>query len=185
MGDRGNVHFFDRLIAMTDVETTGTDPDVHEIIDIGLVLADPATFEVVTAWGQRVRPTRPDLMSEETRGINGYDPDGWRDAVSVETALRAYVDLTEGAVFHAWNVTFDWSFVKAGLRRAGIAHRMDYHRICTYSIAVDRLRAARLPSTSMDPVAMHLGLGPEAKPHGALNGARKALEIYRHMVLGG
>ena len=38
-----------------------------------------------------------------------------------------------------------------------------------------------LPKIGKDPVAIHLGIGEEKKPHGGLNGALHALEVLRSL----
>ena len=38
---------FDRLLVVTDIETTGVDYYTHEIVDIGVILVDQMTFEEV------------------------------------------------------------------------------------------------------------------------------------------
>ncbi len=35
------------LIAVTDLETTGLDPKIHEIIDIGLLVVDSKKLEII------------------------------------------------------------------------------------------------------------------------------------------
>ena len=44
------IEIYKRPIAITDVETTGLDPQKHEIVEIGLVLIDQETGEVIDTF---------------------------------------------------------------------------------------------------------------------------------------
>lgn len=175
------VHFFDRPLAITDVETTGRDRDAHEIIDIGLVLADQRTLELVAEWGVRILPTRLHLAESDALALNGYAPERWHDAVPLADAMASYASKTAGAVFASYNVTFDWKFIEAAFKETGAANGMDYHRFCIMSAAWDRLRDAGGRSVKLDALSLHLGIPEEPKPHHALTGARQAYAAYRKL----
>jgi DNA polymerase-3 subunit epsilon len=175
------IHFFDRPLAITDVETTGRDRDIHEIIDIGLVLADQRTLQVIEEWGVRILPTRLDLAEPEALAVNGYTAESWRDAIPLAEAMAFFATKTAGAVFASFNVSFDWKFVEAALKRTGVKESMDYHRFCLMSSAWDRMREAGERSMKLDAVSVHLGIPEEPKPHHALTGARQAYAAYKKL----
>jgi len=172
--------FLLRPLAITDIESTGTDHTRHEIVDIGLVLLDPRTLETISEWSVKVRPEHPEDHPEPAAiAVSGYAPELWKDAMPLSEAIRAYIPKVEGAVFTGWNVTFDWRFMDAAFRKTAQVPTLDYHRLCIFSMAYDRLHAAGLDSYSLDGVAKHFGLPGEPRPHLALNGARRAAEILR------
>ena len=57
-----------RPLAFVDVETTGLYPSRHEIIELGVVVADPRTLETRGMFDVRVRPGR--RGSRPRRGRN-------------------------------------------------------------------------------------------------------------------
>ncbi|MDD5251541.1 MAG: 3'-5' exonuclease [Patescibacteria group bacterium] len=169
-------------IAVTDVETTGLAAGFHEIIEIGLVLLAPDDLRTISELSLKVKPRYPFRMDWGAARVNGYCERDWCEAVDLETALWRYVDLTDGAVFAAHNVNFDWSFMSHAFETTGIRHSLAPHMLCTMAMAGDRLRPHGLQSRSLKSVATFLGLPPEAEIHRAINGARLAAEIYRKLA---
>jgi DNA polymerase III epsilon subunit-like protein len=172
-------HFFEKPIAVTDLETTGLDPRRHEIIELGLVLLNPVTLATVAEADIRVRPTRLHLASPEALRVNGYDAALWHDAVDLPQALRRYADVAGDAVLMAYNVTFDWCFLQSAFQETGTENRLDYHRGDIFTYAFETLRSSGLERFRLSSVSEFLGLVPELLPHRAINGARAAVDVYR------
>jgi len=175
------MNFFDRPLAFTDVETTGTDPLVHEIIEIGLVVLDPVSLDVSDELDVKVRPTRLELAEPEALKVNGYRPEDWAAAVPLSDAIAEYARKARDAVFMAHNATFDWPFVQMAFKLTGVPDRMDYHHLCAMSMAWIKLRRAGLRGVNLKYLARHLGVPEEPLPHRAINGARTACEVFRRL----
>ncbi|GEM_PF-235989 len=187
------MNFEDRLIAFTDLETTGLEKfrnhqplrgDItpwHEIIEIGLVLINQKTLEVMDQWETKTKIQYPKRMSDKAQEVNGYDPEQWLSAMELEDALREYAKRTENADFAAHNNTFDWGFLEVASVQCGVPLKMDYHRIdlYTYAKAVLDVKGYKLESYRLSNLAEFLKLGKEPLPHRALNGAMKAYEVYK------
>ncbi len=77
-----------KKIAMTDLETSGDVPGVHEILEIGLVLFDPQTFEIIDSYNRKVKPERIENAVQAALDYNGYSEKDWADAVSDEGIQR-------------------------------------------------------------------------------------------------
>jgi len=176
------MNFRDRPLIITDLETTGLDPYVHVILEIGALVVDQRSLDVLHTWQVKVRPTTSALALAEPGAleVNGYSEEEWRDdAVSLRYALLAYMAYARGGVFLAQNVTFDWGFMQAALRATDVKSTLDYHRLDLASLSW--LRWPELESVSLSAVAEGLGLGREPRPHRALAGAKLALEILRRI----
>ena len=103
-------------------------------------------------------------------------------ALPLREALLEVAPLLEGALVAGHNVGFDWAFLEAGSRRAGLAlPNVDYHRLDTASLAWPLVVTGELPSMSLDPLARLLGL-ERPHPHRALADARCSLEVARRLV---
>ncbi|MBC7174050.1 MAG: hypothetical protein H5U40_16530, partial [Polyangiaceae bacterium] len=90
--------------------------------------------------------------------------------------------LLDGALIAGHNVGFDWDFLEAGFRRAGLVlPSVDYHRLDTASLAWPLVVTGELQSMSLDAVAKLFGLD-RPHPHRALADARCALEVARRLV---
>lgn len=188
------MNFEDRPIAFTDLGTTGLekfrkqDPAIrhltswHEIFEIGLVLANQKTLEVIDTWNTKVKIQYPHRMTPQARDFNGYNDEDWRDAVDLETALEEYAKRTKEAIFAAHNSIFDcWGFLEAAFTANCVEHKLDFRRICVWNRSQATLEAKgyRLDSYRLDDVAEFLKLGREPLPRRAINGAMKACEVYK------
>ncbi|MFP2958470.1 exonuclease domain-containing protein [Myxococcus sp. 1LA] len=169
-------------VAFVDLETTGLDPSRHDIVEIGVVRVDPRTLEVIDEYETRVAPERLGEAELEALAINGFSTAAWERALPLREALLEVAPLLDGALIAGHNVGFDWAFLDAGFRRAGLAlPNVDYHRLDTASLAWPLVVTGELPSTSLDPLAKLLGL-ERPHPHRALADARCALEVARRLV---
>ena len=172
-----------RPIAITDVETTGLEPNNHEIIDVGLVVLDQNTLDVIHVFESKVKPHHPETGTKEAFAINGYDESQWREAPELVDVMKFYSRLTKDAIFAAHNMTFDWSFIKDEFQATGVENSMDYHRIDLVTMALEILRYSGLQRFNMNEVAKFLGITPEPMPHTGINGAMTEYEIYKRLRL--
>ncbi len=175
------IEIFERPIAFTDVETSGLDPQRHEIIEIGLVLVNQKTGEVIEILDVKVKPEHIETADEAALKINGYNEADWQDAVSTIEAITLYGEKAKNAIFCSHNVTFDWSFIAEAFKKAGLKSPLDYHRLDLFTLIWSKTKGSNIESFSLSKVAQFLGLPEEPLPHRAINGARTAHEIYRRM----
>ena len=124
-------------LAFIDIETTGLDRDKHEIIELGVVIArlKDGVLEVTDQLDLKIHPKRIEDADAVALRINGYNEADWLFGVSIEDALKTFVEKTAGAVFVAHNNTFDYGFIESNLKRYGIESKMHFHKLDTISIA--------------------------------------------------
>jgi DNA polymerase III epsilon subunit-like protein len=179
------VEFRARRLALTDLETTGVEPRRHEIIEIGLIVVDQVSLEVIDTLELKVKPEHIETAAASALAWNGYNEAEWASAVSLKEAMLAYANKTRGAVFCSHNVTFDWAFLSEAFDRTGVTHEMDYHRIDLFTVAWARLDRNTSPSDlNLDRIASHLGIECEPMPHRAMNGAWTAYRVLRALLEG-
>lgn len=174
------MNFKERLLAITDLETTGDIPYSHEIIEIGLVVCNPKTFEIVDTLNIKVKPAHTENALQVALDKNGYNEEAWKDAVSLEEAMEIYTEKVKDKVFYAYNVTFDWGFIVEAFRQTGIANPMDYHRFDIMSMALQKF-GKDMESVSLDSASKLVGIPQEVLPHNALNGAMQAYEVLKRL----
>jgi DNA polymerase III alpha subunit (gram-positive type) len=172
----------ERPLAFTDVETTGLDSGTHEIVEIGMILVEQKSLRIIDTFEVKVHPLHIETASEFALKLNGYNPEEWRFALSLEYAMELYADKTKSAIFCAHNVTFDWAFIDAGFKKSGVNNLMDYHRIDLFTAAFRELRNSGLQKFNQNEVAKFLGIPEEPLPHRAINGVWTAYHIYRHLT---
>jgi DNA polymerase III epsilon subunit-like protein len=180
----------DWLLAFVDVETTGLVPGYHEMIDIGVVLANLQGEEVDRLF-VRIMPEHPERTDEEAAAINGFSVERWSelDAVSTERAVERIIDFHKAAaggkriLMVAHNSQFDAAFVDFLLRAAG--HRRDeiyfYYVLDIPSMAWG-LGLRQLYGQSL---AEFFGIPDEprvAEEHTGITGADLNLRMYRQLL---
>ncbi len=171
-----------RLIAMTDLETSGDIFGVHEILEIGLVVFDQNTFEIIDTLNIKVKPEHIENAVPAALERNGYRPEDWVGAVSLKEAMRLYGEKTRGAIFCAYNATFDWGFINNAFYTIGVKDEMDYHRLDVLSMIWNGTLRSK-ESWSLKLACESLGVPPEPDPHSALNGAMAAYELFKKVSI--
>lgn len=176
------INFFERPIAVTDLEMTGLDPSIHEIIEIGLLVVRQPSFEIIDTLNIKVKPEHPETASAEALAVTGYTSDGWKDALPLKEALELYAQKTVGGIFCAQTINNDWAFLSQGFRTTGVQHSMDYHMIDIPSIAWEKLRATGIKKIRLSELCKYFSIEPEPARHEAINGAMKAYEVLKKLL---
>lgn len=170
---------------MTDLETTGDVFSEHEVIEIGLVLFDQKTLEILDTMDIKVRPEHIENAKPMALERNGYKEENWHDAVSLSEAVKQYAEKTKDAIFCSYNVSFDWGFICEAFQKTGISNPMNtrenHDRIDVLTMAwMKGLKES--PSLSLLSACKMFDVPPEPEPHSALNGAMTAYELYKKIV---
>lgn len=124
-------------LAFIDVETTGFNPDTHEIVELGLVIAQ-FKDDVLTVTDQldlKIHPTHIESADPGALRVNGYNEADWLFATTLTDAMRVFAEKTEGAIFVAHNMAFDYGFIAKAFETTGIENKMHYQKLDTLSMA--------------------------------------------------
>lgn len=175
-------------VVVLDVETTSLDPVRGSILEIGAV---PLLDIGVPPFEAECRPHEGALIEPEALRVNGGKLEDLlrRPRTEAEIVLEFRLWLARlpvAPMFAGFNVAFDVSFIAAALVRAiRLPHRtLDVHAI----VAAADLRSPIGPSApaegwSSDRVWQRYGLGPEPRPHRALEGAQRARIVLSREIL--
>jgi DNA polymerase III epsilon subunit-like protein len=173
-----------RKIAMTDLETTGDIFGVHEILEIGLVVFDQSSFEIVDTYNQKVKPTHIESANSFALKYNGYNEKDWRNAINLKDAIEIYADKTQERIFCSYNVSFDWGFISDAFRITGIQNPMstkeNHDRLDLLTMAFMK-GLDKSDSFSLKSACDMFKIKPEPEPHSALNGAMTAYELFKKL----
>ncbi len=174
----------DRKIVMTDLETSGDIFGVHEILEIGMVLFDPQTLEIVDSYNRKVKPENIATAEPQALTYNGYSEEGWREATSLKEAIHEYAERAGEGVFCAYNATFDWGFINNAFLKVGLMNPMstfeNHDRLDLLSIAW-QAGLKNKEKWSLKTACELFGVEPEPEPHNALNGAMTAYKLYKKL----
>ncbi len=177
---------FKAPLAFIDLETTGLTPGYHEIIEIGLVLAAPETFEVLDEWETKVSPVHPEYSDKTNRSVNGFNEEDWENAPPAEEALQELQRRVQGSILSGWMTPFEWKFLEIAYSNIGIDINkkgevfISYHTNDAVPFALKFGREnPNVEELRLHIVARELGIEPEPHPHRAINGARQAFLVHK------
>jgi len=113
-------NWFDSDLAIVDVETTGLDPKVDRVIEIGIV--HMRAGEMIERWEQLVNPGRE--VPPEVVELTGIQPESLGGAPTFDEIAPQVRARIEGKVLVAYNLAFDSAFIKTELDRSGFTWQM-------------------------------------------------------------
>ena len=174
--------FRERPLAIVDIETSGDDELKHEILEIGFLIVRKKNFEVIDSGNWLIKPHHIENAIHAALSRNGYNDYDWRDAEELSKVMPIFSEKTQNAIFTAFNVTFDWAFIKNAFRVTGAPNLMDYHRLDILTLAWT-MGGDSLEHFNLKAVSEFFGTPPEPDPHRAINGAEAALNILRKLKM--
>jgi DNA polymerase III epsilon subunit family exonuclease len=101
-----------REFAVVDVETTGTDAQMSDLVEIGVVTVSGG--QITDRWSTLVNPGRP-IVGNQMHGLTDADVSG---APSPAEAVQQALDRIGDALVVGHNVGFDLGFLEAALPSA-------------------------------------------------------------------
>lgn len=163
----GRKHF-----AIVDIETTGGLVKRDRMTEVAIVLSDGE--EILDEYSTLINPGRsiPPFITK----ITGIDDDMVRDAPFFHEVAREIVEWTEGQIFVAHNVRFDYGFIRHAFAELG--YPFNRQRMCTVQMA---RRLLQLPSHSLENLIRHYNIEVDHR-HRALDNARAAAFVLHQLL---
>ena len=159
-------------LAVVDVETSGGQASADRVVEIGIVLLDDG--KIVNRFGSLVNPGL--YIPASLTAIHGISNEMVEDAPSFSDLAEQILELLEDRIFVAHNVHFDYGFLEAEFKRAGIEFRAK--KLCTVRLSRKLLR---LQSHSLASLCRHFSI-ENAKAHRALEDAVATSEILLRLL---
>jgi len=177
------IEYLKRPLAITDVETTGLDAQLHEIIEIGLIVVEQDTLKIIDKLDVKVKPVHIKTAVKKALEVNGYNEKEWARAWDLKEAMEIYAEKTEKAIFLAQNAYSDWAFINEAFKKTGVEDGMDFHRLDLFSIGWSRKeKFPGLAKLSLSSMCRYFEIEPEPMPHRAGNGVRKNLDVLKKLM---
>ncbi|HTH93239.1 MAG TPA: 3'-5' exonuclease [Candidatus Paceibacterota bacterium] len=176
---------FTQPLAFVDVETTGFDPEVAEIIELAVVIAKMRDGELVVTdqLDLKIRPEHIETADPAALRVNGYNEADWLFAVDLKDAMNSFADKTEGAIFVAHNMTFDYNFIAKAFQKTGIENKMHFQKLDTISIAFGVLHDNKdeMNKLSLKALTEYYGI-ENKKAHTAFADTYATYEVFKKML---
>ena len=175
-----------KRLAFVDIETTGTNPFKHEIIELGCLIAkqdEKGEWVMVEEFEYKIKPEHIETAEQEALRINGYNETDWMFAHSLEEALTVLSQKCDGCVMVAQNVSFDYSFLAVAFGKKNIKDPFFYAKLDTIPLAYMRFRKdPTMTSFTLRELCERLGVKNE-KAHTALADIRATYEIFKKLMV--
>lgn len=161
------------MFAVIDIETTGGSPKTEKITEIAIYIHDGLKIvdEMVTLINPEI--SIPYFIT----GLTGITNEMVADAPKFYEVAKDIVELTEGRIFVAHNVHFDYSFVRNEFKTLGF----EYNRKTLDTIRLARQVIPGLKSYSLGKLCKQIGI-PLNNRHRAGGDALATVRLLEYML---
>ena len=156
--------------AIVDLETTGGMSKRDRITEVGIVIFDGE--KVIEKYETLINPERS-IPHEITR-ITGITNDMVANAPKFYEVAKKIVEMTEGHIFVAHNVRFDYGFLREEFKSLGFTFTR--RQLCTVRLSREKLPG--LKSYSLGNIIRHFDIKVNSR-HRALDDALATAELMK------
>lgn len=176
-------------LAFIDTETTGTDPNKHEIIELAVIIARQVPregkgpkLEIIEECEWKIKPMHLETAEEQALRVNGYNEVDWMFASELKPVMEQFAKKTQSCSFVSHNLVFDYAFVQKAFEETGVESLMHYAKMDTISMAFARLYDAPQADKFSLRALCELLKVDNTKAHTALADTRALVDCYRKMM---
>lgn len=156
-----------------DLETTGLDPEQHEIIEIGALKVRDGQVEA--RFMEFIRPSRP--ISGVITKLTGISNEMVADAEKRDTVIPAFLEFCSDDVLVGHNIMFDYGFMRN--QAAALGYGFDKQGVDTLRIA--RRVHKEMRSKSLEALCSHYSIENQAA-HRAYHDALATAKLYQTLA---
>ncbi len=159
--------------AIVDIETTGGRASRDKITEIAVVIHD----------GERILDSFESLVNPECyipygiTQLTGITQEMVADAPKFYEIAKQFVEITEGAVFVAHNVRFDYGFIREEFARLGYTYSRK--QLCT--VRLSRKSFPGLPSYSLGNLIRHFRISVNGR-HRAMADVMATVQLFERIM---
>ncbi|MCL4241743.1 MAG: 3'-5' exonuclease [Dehalococcoidia bacterium] len=179
-GEPGSVEDLHGLnsLFVVDLEMSGPNAQMHEILDVGGVRAQLARgVAEEEAWGARVKPRHIGNAVPGALKVVGYSSKDWKSALELEEAFDRFAMLGRDSVITGWGIGQDMTFLVETFRRLQQPWPFATVALDVQPIARQLLRnGGQVDRFNLGHVADRLGIGRMGE-HGALADAYATYDV--------
>lgn len=162
-----------RVYSIIDIETTGGRRDGHKITEIAIINFDGE--KSIEEYSTLINPERNIPLA--ITYFTGISNEMVQDAPKFYEVAKKIVELTEGNIFVAHNVFFDFNFIKHEFQSLGYSYNRE--KLCTVRLARQKLPGHK--SYSLGNICNDLGIEIKNR-HRALGDARATVELLKKIL---
>lgn len=130
-----------RPILFIDLEFTGLDPNIHEIIEVAALVIRQPDFKITNSYYTKVIPQHIHTADPKPLEISGYSAKDWQDALSLRQVLQDLSQLAPDCLLAGWVVQNEWNFLNSALQKEKLPYFYSHHLIEVYTLAFVKFHA--------------------------------------------
>ncbi|GAB3533342.1 exonuclease domain-containing protein [Pontibacter brevis] len=161
------------MYAIIDIETTGGQPAQDKITEIAIFIHDGE--KIVDKYHTLINPQRP--IPFFISNLTGITDEMVQDAPKFYEVAKDIVEFTEGKVFVAHNVRFDYSFIKKEFADLGFTFQRK--TLCT--VRLSRALIPGLPSYSLGKLCKSIDIELKQR-HRAIGDAEATAVLFDKLI---
>ncbi|WP_345989187.1 3'-5' exonuclease [Sulfurimonas sp. HSL1-2] len=158
---------------IVDIETNGSKPDKHQIIEIGAVKVQ--NLHIIDRFESLVRC---DHISGHITEITGIAEEDTQNAPTMKEVLEAFKLFLGNDIFVGHDVKFDFQFTSKMMERVGMAPLLN-RSLCTIDLAERTISSYRYGLAFLNE---QLELYKEATHHRALSDAMTTAKLFKRTL---
>ena len=169
-------------VAVLDTETTGLDPENHEIIQFGMIVYEGFGGVELEELNFKIRPRNIESASAEALAVNGYTEEGWVDAIELEDAVREIqLTLEHVDVLIGHNLVFDINFVERAfeMTNSKLPNWPPYYDTKAIASAINGRNSWR---TSLDRLCEAYNVEFSGRAHTAIVDCERTMQIWLKLI---
>lgn len=160
----------DATFCIVDIETNGSRPSKHQVIEIGAVKVKNRT--IIDTYESLVKCNS---ISSHISAITGIKAEDTKDAPELALVMQEFRTFLGNAIFVAHDVKFDYGFVSEMMQKSDLEHLMN-RSLCTIDLAERTISAYRY---GLEYLNKQLDLYGDAQHHRALSDAITATKLFK------
>ncbi len=164
----------DTVFCIVDIETNGSKPQKHQIIELGAVKV--LNGSIIDRYESLVQCSD---ISPHITEITGISVDDTRDAPTLKAVLDEFRYFLGNAIFVAHDVKFDYSFISAMMEKVGMQGLMN-RSLCTIDLTERTISSYRYGLAYLNE---QLKLYKDATHHRALSDAITTAKLFKRTLL--
>lgn len=161
------------MYAIIDIETTGGQPAQDRITEIAIFIHDGK--QITDKFHTLINPQRP--IPYFISNLTGITDEMVKEAPKFHEVAKEIVQFTEGKIFVAHNVRFDYSFVKKEFADLGYS----YQRKTLCTVRLSRTLIPGLPSYSLGKLCKSINIDLQMR-HRAIGDAEATAKLFDKLI---
>ena len=161
------------MYTVVDIETTGGTARSHKIIEVAIVTYDGK--QIVDSYSTLINPMK--YVPPFITSLTGISNDMVETAPTFEEVAETILEKTEGRIFVAHNVNFDYSFLKQEFSILGL--KFERKKLCTVRLSKKIIPGYR--SYSLGSLTNELGIRINNR-HRALGDAEATARVLDYLI---